>query len=91
LGPLSILPKVDVAASAARHDSILAKLRSCELYRSPEKASGASRKRVDPSMDPYQDMWRELSPAARLRRSWRLRSRVKNLQAVHDAKSLPKL
>ena len=56
------------------------------------KRESAARGRGDePIMDPYQEMWRALTPAARLRRAWRLRSRVKNLQAVHDAKSLPKL
>jgi len=42
-------------------------------------------------MEPYVQMWRSLTPAERLRRSWKLRSRLKNLQAIHDAKSLPKL
>jgi len=41
--------------------------------------------------DPYLQMWRSLTPRERLRRAWRLRKRLKNLQAVHDAKSLPKL
>jgi hypothetical protein len=41
-------------------------------------------------LDPYLEMWRSLTPRERLRRSWRLRRRLKNLQAVHDAK-LPKL
>jgi hypothetical protein len=41
--------------------------------------------------DPYREKWMNLIPAARLRRPWRMRSRVKNLQAIHDAKSLPKL
>jgi hypothetical protein len=36
-------------------------------------------------------MWRSLTPRARLRRAWRLRKRIKNIEAVHDAKSLPKL
>ena len=55
------------------------------------RKSAAHIKSDEPITDPYQEMWRALTPAARLRRSWRLRSRVKNLQAVHDAKSLPKL
>jgi hypothetical protein len=41
--------------------------------------------------DPYREMWMSLTPAERLRRSWRLRARIPDLQAVHDAKSLPKL
>lgn len=44
-----------------------------------------------PLPDPYREMWLRLTPAQRLRRSWRLRSRIPDLQAVHDAKSLPKL
>lgn len=36
-------------------------------------------------------MWMALSPAQRLRRSWRMRSRLRDLEAVHDEKSLPKL
>jgi hypothetical protein len=42
-------------------------------------------------VDPYVSMWRALTPRERLRRAWRLRRRIKNLEAVHDAKSLPKL
>jgi hypothetical protein len=42
-------------------------------------------------VDPYLAMWRALTPRQRLRRAWRLRRRIKNLQAIHDAKSLPKL
>lgn len=41
-------------------------------------------------MDPYVQMWRALTPAQRLSRSWRLRTRIKNLEAVHDAKTFPK-
>jgi hypothetical protein len=41
--------------------------------------------------DPYLEMWRSLTPRERLRRAWRLRKRLKNLQAIHDEKSLPKL
>ena len=35
--------------------------------------------------------WLRLTPAQRLRRSWRLRRRIPDLQAVHDAKLWPKL
>jgi hypothetical protein len=31
------------------------------------------------------------TPGQRFRRSWRLRKRVENLQAVHDAKTFPEL
>jgi hypothetical protein len=41
--------------------------------------------------DPYRELWLSLTPGKRLRRLWRMRSRIKNLQAVHDEKSLPKL
>jgi hypothetical protein len=43
------------------------------------------------SIDPYLEMWMALSPAERLRRSWRLRRLLKNPQAIHDAKTLPEL
>ncbi len=42
-------------------------------------------------LDPYRAEWLSLSPAERLRRSWRLRSRIKDLGAVHDAKTFPEL
>ena len=34
--------------------------------------------------------WLTLTPRERLKRSWRLRKRISNLQAVHDAKLWPK-
>lgn len=51
----------------------------------------ALKRKEVPGMDPYRDLWRSLTPAERLRRSWRMRARLPNLQAVHDAKSLPQL
>ena len=36
------------------------------------------------------DEWLRLSPAERLKRSWRLRQRIPNLKAVHDHKLFPK-
>lgn len=39
--------------------------------------------------DPYRQAWLALSPQQRLRRSWRLRLRLKDIEAVHDAKTLP--
>lgn len=36
------------------------------------------------------DAWLRLTPAERLARSWRLRSRLPDPQAVHDRKLLPK-
>jgi hypothetical protein len=41
--------------------------------------------------DPYIEAWLALSPAQRLDRAWRLRSRLKDPQAIHDAKTFPKL
>ena len=46
---------------------------------------------TDSPLDTYMQAWRALSPAERLRRSWLLRRRIRNLEAVHDEKSLPKL
>lgn len=40
---------------------------------------------------PYVLAWRALTPAQRLRRAWRLRSRLKNPAAIHDAKTFPEL
>lgn len=40
---------------------------------------------------PYLEMWRALTPAQRLRRAWRLRRRLRNLEAIHDAKTFPEL
>jgi hypothetical protein len=42
-------------------------------------------------LDPYRAAWLALSPGERLLRSWKLRSRILDLQAVHDAKTLPDL
>jgi hypothetical protein len=39
---------------------------------------------------PYKaDVWRKLTPGERLRRSWQMRSRIPDLQAVHDRKLFP--
>lgn len=66
-------------------------------------AAGRSRRRISgmtrrkrrpprlPDADPYLQMWLSLTPAQRLRRAWRLRARLKNLQAIHDAKTFPGL
>jgi hypothetical protein len=43
------------------------------------------------AVSPYQaDVWRRLTPRERLRRSWRMRSRLPDLKAVHDRKLFPK-
>ncbi len=40
---------------------------------------------------PYKaEVWRQLTPRERLRRSWQLRSRIPDLKAVHDRKLFPK-
>jgi len=46
---------------------------------------------LEPFPDPYGEAWLALTPAERLDRSWRLRTRIQDLEAVHDAKSLPEL
>ena len=43
------------------------------------------------SADPYLEAWLALTPAERLRRAWRLRARLKDPGAVHDAKTLLEL
>ena len=40
---------------------------------------------------PYLEYWMSLTPRERLRRAWRLRKRLKNLQAIHDEKTFPEL
>jgi hypothetical protein len=43
------------------------------------------------AVSPYAaEVWRQLTPRERLRRSWNLRSRLPDLQAVHDRKLFPK-
>lgn len=46
---------------------------------------------ADAELNPYREVWLSLTPAQRLRRSWRLRKRLKNLPAIHDAKTFPDL
>jgi hypothetical protein len=43
------------------------------------------------ALSPYKaNVWRQLTPAQRLWKSWELRSRMPPLKAVHDRKSFPK-
>jgi hypothetical protein len=35
----------------------------------------------------YREMWESLEPRERLRRAWRMRGRLKNAKAIHDAKT----
>jgi hypothetical protein len=44
---------------------------------------------LHPQGTPYLEMWQSLTPAERLRRAWRLRKRLPDLQAAHDAKTDP--
>jgi hypothetical protein len=41
--------------------------------------------------EPYRELWRSLSPRERLRRAWRLRKRLRNIQKLHDEKLVPRL
>jgi hypothetical protein len=42
-------------------------------------------------VSPYKaEVWRNLTPRERLRRSWQMRSRLPDLKAVHDRKLFPK-
>ena len=41
--------------------------------------------------DPYRELWVSLTPAQRLRRSWRLRLRLRALKMSHDAKTFQQL
>ena len=56
-----------------------------------------SRRRHKPAVvpssfpDPYREMWVSLTPAERLRRSWKLRRRLQNLKMSHDAKTFQQL
>jgi hypothetical protein len=40
--------------------------------------------------EPYRDFWRSLSPRERLRRAWKLRKRVRDIQKLHDEKLVPR-
>ncbi len=53
-----------------------------------------AQRREDPltdheALDFVWSTWIELTPAERLRRSWALRKRLRDPQAVHDAKLFP--
>ena len=41
-------------------------------------------------MDTFMDFWLSLTPAERLRRSWAMRSRLRDPAAIHDAKLFPR-
>ena len=43
------------------------------------------------ALSPFKtDVWRDLTPRERLRRSWEMRSRIPDLKAVHDRKLFPR-
>jgi hypothetical protein len=43
------------------------------------------------ALSPFKaDAWRKLTPKERLARSWAMRARLRDPQAVHDAKLFPK-
>lgn len=47
--------------------------------------------RLRDAISPYKaEVWRRLSPRERLRRSWQMRSRIRDPKAVHDRKLFPK-
>jgi hypothetical protein len=46
---------------------------------------------IEAESEPYRQYWMSLTPAQRLLRSWRMRRRLKDPQAAHDARSLPSL
>jgi hypothetical protein len=47
--------------------------------------------RLAEAVSPYQaEVWRQLTPRERLRRSWQMRSRLPDLKTVHDRKLFPK-
>jgi hypothetical protein len=61
-----------------------------ELIRHNDEATPAALKLAE-AVSPYKaDVWRRLTPRERLRRSWQMRSRLPDLQAVHDRKLFPK-
>ncbi|MBI4615943.1 MAG: hypothetical protein HY720_20165 [Planctomycetes bacterium] len=41
-------------------------------------------------LDFYREYWLALSPRERMRRSWAMRSRLPDPEAVHDAKLFPR-
>ena len=45
----------------------------------------------DSATDPFRSDWLKLSPGQRIVRAWKLRKRIKDLEAAHDAISLPRL
>jgi hypothetical protein len=44
---------------------------------------------IDSLLNPYLLAWRRLTPFQRLQRCWKMRKRLKDVRAIHDAKYLP--
>jgi hypothetical protein len=60
-----------------------------ELIRQNDEDATAALK-LGEALSPYKaEVWRRLTPRERLRRSWQMRSRLPDLQAVHDRKLFP--
>ena len=69
------------------HSLIIAMTRNVE----PRPDDGTSSPTLNEAQSPYKaDVWRQLTPRERLRRSWLMRSRLPDLKAVHDRKLFPK-
>ncbi|MCX8091944.1 MAG: hypothetical protein N3I86_13595 [Verrucomicrobiae bacterium] len=61
------------------------------MERIPKKVEFTGAVGCDVAISPYwREVWLRLTPRERLRRSWRLRSRLPDLRAVHDRKLFPK-
>ncbi len=41
-------------------------------------------------LETFEEEWLQLTPRERLRRSWKMRSRIRNPALVHDAKLFPR-
>jgi hypothetical protein len=66
-------------------------LRSLRLNSKRDPNDTSSSVTLNEAQSPYKaEVWRKLTLGERLRRSWRMRSRIPNLQAVHDRKLFSK-
>ena len=56
-----------------------------------QKVDATATMKLAEAISPYKaEVWRQLTPRERLRRSWQMRSRIPDLKAVHDRKLFPK-
>jgi hypothetical protein len=82
-----------VPARPQRNENMVdqAQMPPTALYATIRPMARRRRKGVTPAPslfpDPYREMWASLTPAERLRRSWKLRLRLRNLKLSHDAKT----